>query len=35
VSYAYTTSIDGYVTSTGKNDFINKWESRKEINLQF
>jgi hypothetical protein len=34
VSYAYTTSIDGYLMYTEKNDFINKWESKKEINIQ-
>jgi hypothetical protein len=34
ISYAYTTSIDGYLVSTGENAFINKWESKKEINIQ-
>jgi hypothetical protein len=35
VSYSYTTSIDGYVMSAGKNDFINRWEFKKRIDIQF
>jgi hypothetical protein len=35
VSYAYTTSIDGYIKSSGKNEFINKWEAKKEIDIHF
>jgi hypothetical protein len=35
ISYAYTTSIDGYVMSSGKNDFIEKWEAKKEVNILF
>ncbi|MDO1448129.1 hypothetical protein Q0590_17780 [Rhodocytophaga aerolata] len=34
VSYAYTTSIDGYVKYSLKNDIIDKWEAKKEINIQ-
>jgi hypothetical protein len=34
ISYAYTTSIDGYVKYSRKNDMINKWEAKKEINIQ-
>jgi hypothetical protein len=35
VSYSYTTSIDGYLMSAGKNDFINKLETKKVIDIQF
>ena len=32
-SYSYTTSIDGYEMSAGKEDFIEKWEAKKELDI--